>query len=382
MFINSLYSSSSDFSCALVSDILLQGHMYITANYFAFYSNVFGFVTKLLIPVVSVERISKEKMAKIIPNAIGVATADERHVFGSFMSRESAFRLMISVWRPTELPETPTSTAEAAAAAALAAAAAKQELPVDVSECSIEEDSSCSVSGNESPTVLKDGVPAIALVDQQTLLVRQRMQPARQMETSSSSGVIGGGGVKKGATDAVDGGQLRLRVTEAKNGTGDLPSTIDKEGGAHRLTAPGEDSGRRGVTLVVAQESRMAWLKKRVRQVNWKFPTDIHIVYLGVILAVILALFSGFLLYRIMDIQARTSHDYNWVGEDSYLPHSANSLTVLCNWVFPTATKPGTGHVRGGAQVAARDPGEERGGDAEYSEYQFGADLAGEEEGE
>lgn len=37
----------SDFSCALVSDILLQGHLYITDNYFAFYSNVFGFVTKV-----------------------------------------------------------------------------------------------------------------------------------------------------------------------------------------------------------------------------------------------------------------------------------------------------------------------------------------------
>lgn len=36
-----------DFSCALVSDILLQGHLYITDNYFAFYSNVFGFVTKV-----------------------------------------------------------------------------------------------------------------------------------------------------------------------------------------------------------------------------------------------------------------------------------------------------------------------------------------------
>lgn len=35
------------YSCALVSDILLQGHLYITTNYFAFYSNVFGYVTKV-----------------------------------------------------------------------------------------------------------------------------------------------------------------------------------------------------------------------------------------------------------------------------------------------------------------------------------------------
>lgn len=37
----------ADFSCALVGDILLQGYLYITQNYFAFYSNVFGYVTKV-----------------------------------------------------------------------------------------------------------------------------------------------------------------------------------------------------------------------------------------------------------------------------------------------------------------------------------------------
>ena len=40
----------SGYSCALVSDILLQGHLYLTENYFAFYSNVFGYVTKVRLP--------------------------------------------------------------------------------------------------------------------------------------------------------------------------------------------------------------------------------------------------------------------------------------------------------------------------------------------
>lgn len=35
------------FSCALVADILLQGHLYVSENYFSFYSNVFGYVTKV-----------------------------------------------------------------------------------------------------------------------------------------------------------------------------------------------------------------------------------------------------------------------------------------------------------------------------------------------
>ena len=42
-----MFSLFIGYSCALVSDILLQGHLYLTENYFAFYSNVFGYVTKV-----------------------------------------------------------------------------------------------------------------------------------------------------------------------------------------------------------------------------------------------------------------------------------------------------------------------------------------------
>ncbi|XP_041981060.1 uncharacterized protein LOC121734503 [Aricia agestis] len=93
------------YSCALVGDLLLQGHLYITKNYFAFYSNVFGYVTKLLIPTTSVLRITKEKVARIIPNAVGVCTRDERHVFGSLLSRDSTYKLMMAVWKSTRAPE-------------------------------------------------------------------------------------------------------------------------------------------------------------------------------------------------------------------------------------------------------------------------------------
>jgi hypothetical protein len=64
-----------------------QGHLYITQNYFAFYSNVFGYVTKLQIPIQSVTKISKEKTAKIIPNAVGLCTKEGKHIFASLLSR-------------------------------------------------------------------------------------------------------------------------------------------------------------------------------------------------------------------------------------------------------------------------------------------------------
>ncbi|CAG7719847.1 unnamed protein product, partial [Allacma fusca] len=86
------------YSCALALDILLHGILYVTHNNFAFYSNVFGRVTKVLIPVSSIEKIQRSKTALIIPNAIHVHTNSEKYVFASFMSRENAYTQMQRVW--------------------------------------------------------------------------------------------------------------------------------------------------------------------------------------------------------------------------------------------------------------------------------------------
>ena len=37
-----------------MSDILLQGHLYVTENYIAFHSNVFGYVTRVNIIIIIV----------------------------------------------------------------------------------------------------------------------------------------------------------------------------------------------------------------------------------------------------------------------------------------------------------------------------------------
>ncbi|CAG9859306.1 unnamed protein product [Phyllotreta striolata] len=89
------------YSCALVSDFLRHGQLYVTNNYFAFYSNIFGYVTKLLIPVVSVEELTKEKTAKFIPNAIGIVIGEEKHVFSSFIQRDNTFQYMKKIWLET-----------------------------------------------------------------------------------------------------------------------------------------------------------------------------------------------------------------------------------------------------------------------------------------
>lgn len=93
------------YSCALLADILLQGQLYITENYFAFYSNIFGHKTQILIPVRDVVEVTKECTARIIPNAVGICTEEEKYVFGSLLSRTSTFQLMKQIWLSSADPD-------------------------------------------------------------------------------------------------------------------------------------------------------------------------------------------------------------------------------------------------------------------------------------
>lgn len=48
--------------------------------------------------------MSKEKTAKMFPNAIGIQLDDAKHVFGSFISREVAFQLMQGMVKKSQIP--------------------------------------------------------------------------------------------------------------------------------------------------------------------------------------------------------------------------------------------------------------------------------------
>lgn len=87
------------FSCAFVGDILLQGHLFVTEHFFAFYSSIFGHKTELLIPVSHVTKVTKERTAKIIPNAVGVHTKEGKYIFGSLLSRDTAYRVIQQTWK-------------------------------------------------------------------------------------------------------------------------------------------------------------------------------------------------------------------------------------------------------------------------------------------
>ncbi|CAD5125817.1 DgyrCDS14018 [Dimorphilus gyrociliatus] len=87
------------FSCAYFGDILLQGCLYISANWFCFYSKILGRVKLIEIPLESVIEITRRRTAFVIPNAIGIRTKQNKYVFGSLLSRDNTFKLMNNVWR-------------------------------------------------------------------------------------------------------------------------------------------------------------------------------------------------------------------------------------------------------------------------------------------
>ncbi|KAL5003922.1 hypothetical protein ScPMuIL_017378 [Solemya velum] len=90
------------FICAYQSDILLQGCLYISQSWFCFYSKIRARRRLLEIPLEKVIAITREKTALIIPNAIGIQTAEEKYVFGSFVSRDTAYKLLMSMWRTSQ----------------------------------------------------------------------------------------------------------------------------------------------------------------------------------------------------------------------------------------------------------------------------------------
>ncbi|XP_056889852.1 GRAM domain-containing protein 2B isoform X1 [Takifugu flavidus] len=85
------------YTCALQKDILYQGRMFVSAHLICFHSKVFGKDTKIAIPVVSVTHIKKTKTAILVPNALVIATENDKYVFVSFLSRDNTYKILMSI---------------------------------------------------------------------------------------------------------------------------------------------------------------------------------------------------------------------------------------------------------------------------------------------
>jgi hypothetical protein len=87
-----------DFACALSREILLQGRIYVSEQYVCFNSSLLGWVTNLIIKQEDIIKFEKKNTAGIFPNGIAIETKDARHVFASFLSRDSTLDFMVAVW--------------------------------------------------------------------------------------------------------------------------------------------------------------------------------------------------------------------------------------------------------------------------------------------
>lgn len=79
----------ADFSCAYQREILCQGRMFVSQRSICFHSNIFGWETLLVIPIVEIDNISKQRAAKIFPNSIQFTNKKgEKFFFASYVNRD------------------------------------------------------------------------------------------------------------------------------------------------------------------------------------------------------------------------------------------------------------------------------------------------------
>lgn len=98
-----------DYSCALQRDILVHGRMYITQNWICFYANIFRWETVLTITAKEISAVTKEKTARVIPNAIQITTNKDKYFFTSFGARDKTYLMLFRIWQNALLDQPMTS---------------------------------------------------------------------------------------------------------------------------------------------------------------------------------------------------------------------------------------------------------------------------------
>jgi hypothetical protein len=88
-----------DWSAALQKEILIQGRLYVSEGHICFWSNIFGFVTTLVMSFDEIIAVEKKATAMIFNNGMVIQTLHARNVFASLMARDTVYELIISIWR-------------------------------------------------------------------------------------------------------------------------------------------------------------------------------------------------------------------------------------------------------------------------------------------
>ncbi|KAL0085665.1 GRAM domain-containing protein [Phycomyces blakesleeanus] len=92
------------YKCAIHKDILNQGHLYVSEHHVCFKSNIFGWVTTLVLAFTEITAIEKRMTARIIPNGLTISTVGADHVFASLLFRDETYELLIKLWKLHQSP--------------------------------------------------------------------------------------------------------------------------------------------------------------------------------------------------------------------------------------------------------------------------------------
>ncbi|KAI1635154.1 hypothetical protein F4809DRAFT_465762 [Biscogniauxia mediterranea] len=88
-----------DYSCALQREILAHGRLYVSEGHLCFSSNIFGWVTTLVMSFDEIVSVEKRSTALVFKNGLMITTLHAKHVFASFTSRDSTYDLIVNIWK-------------------------------------------------------------------------------------------------------------------------------------------------------------------------------------------------------------------------------------------------------------------------------------------
>lgn len=88
-----------DYSCALQREILAHGRLYVSEGHLCFSSNIFGWVTTLVMSFDEIVSVEKRNTALLFKNGLEISTLHAKNVFASFTSRDATYDLIVGIWK-------------------------------------------------------------------------------------------------------------------------------------------------------------------------------------------------------------------------------------------------------------------------------------------
>lgn len=88
-----------DYSCALQREILAHGRLYVSEGHLCFSSNIFGWVTTLVMSFDEITSVEKRNTALLFKNGLIISTLHSKNIFASFTSRDSTYDLIVGIWK-------------------------------------------------------------------------------------------------------------------------------------------------------------------------------------------------------------------------------------------------------------------------------------------